>query len=465
MMGGLKVKDIVEVTNGRLIVGEPDTIFTRISTDSRHISKGDLFIALRGSAIGGYDGHAFVEDAISKGAKGALVMKEGLKWPSSCHLQLIAVKDTLVALGDIAAYTRKRYELPVVGITGSTGKTTVKELCASILSAQGVCLKTERNYNNLIGVPLTLIKLNSIHQFAVIEMGTNSQGEIDRLSSIVRPTVSVMTNINPAHLNGLLNIPGIIREKQAIFANTLAGGAAIINPHLEHMDQVEIPGWLDIITFSTSGKADVTVREVINQGLDGTELSIDLAGKIIRTKVSLPGHHNILNALAACACAVALNIPPEAIAYGIREARFPGMRLEITVSDSITIVDDTYNANPASMKAALDILGNAPHTNKVAILGDMLELGKDARYWHEQLGKWVALSKINKVFITGTFAHVVSGAAIKEGMDASAVCLVEDVADLKAMISDMIGKETIVLVKASRALQLDKVATYLKAVA
>jgi len=158
-------------------------------------------------------------------------------------------------------------------------------------------------------------------------MGTNSPGEIDRLSSIVHPTISVMTNINPAHLNGLLNIPGIIREKQAIFANTLEGGAAIINPHLEYMDQVEIPRWLDIITFSTSGKADITVHEVINQGLDGTELSIDLAGKIIRTKVSLPGHHNILNVLAACACAVALNIPPEVIAYGIREAKFPYSKL------------------------------------------------------------------------------------------------------------------------------------------
>ena len=454
----LQAGQIAAYTNGYLLEGDPDAIFSGISTDSRTISPGDLFIALKGES---FDGHAFVEKAVRKGAAGVVVMEEDRRFSDV----IILVDDTLAALGDIAARLRAQYTPAIVGVTGSTGKTTVKEFCAAILSLQGPCLKTRQNYNNLIGVPLSLFDLNEHHEFAVIEMGTNRFGEIDRLSAITRPTVSVLTNINPVHLNGLRNITGIIKEKQAIFRNTQKYGTAVIDPHQEHMDRVVIPKDLNVITYSTSKKADITLKEVRHQGLDGTDILMDLAGKTISAHVPLPGMHNVSNALAAAACAAALNIDPEKIAQGIMDAKFPGMRSEIIISDKISIINDCYNANPASMKAALKMLVSSPHLYKVAVLGDMLELGNDARYWHEQLGTWVAGTGIHRLIVTGDMADVVSSAAISAGMDAPAVHIAESKDDIFWSLSDIIDKDAIVLVKASRALHLDHVVNHLKAVA
>ena len=445
-------------TNGYLLRGDPDTWFSGISTDSRTVSPGDLFIALRGD---NFDGHAFVENAIEKGAAGAMVMDEDRRIPGV----IILVDDTLAALGDIAARLRDLYTPAIVGVTGSTGKTTVKEFCAAILSLEGPCLKTKQNYNNLIGVPMSLFTLDDHHEFAVIEMGTNRFGEIDRLSQITRPAVSVLTNINPVHLDGLRSISGIIKEKQTIFKNTQAGGTAVIDPHQEHMDRVVIPNNLSVITYSTSNKADITLKDIRHQDLDGTDILVDLAGREVSTHVPLPGMHNVSNALAAAACGVALGIEPEKIARGIMDARFPGMRSEIIISDKITIINDCYNANPASMKAALTMLVSSPHIYKAAVLGDMLELGNDSHYWHDQLGTWVAHSGIHRLIVTGAMADVVSNAAMAAGMDASAVHIALGMDDIFTSVSDIVHQDAIVLVKASRALHLDLVVNHLKAVA
>lgn len=454
----LQAAKIVSFTKGFLISGDPEVLFTGISTDTRTISKGDLFIALRGE---NFDGHDFIDIAVEKGAAGTVVMKEDLDCPGVTVL----VEDTLVALGDIAAGLRDQYALPVVGITGSTGKTTVKEFCASILSQEGSCLKTRNNYNNLIGVPLSLMGLSDDHEFAVIEMGTNRFGEIDRLSSITRPTASILTNINPVHLNGLRNISGIIKEKQAIFKNTQISGSAIINPYQQHMDKVDIPGHLNVITYSLKEKADITLKEILHQGLDGSDIVIDLAGRRVSAHVPLPGMHNISNALAAAACATAFNIDPEKIVHGIMDAHFPGMRSEIIISERISIINDCYNANPASMKAALEMLTASPQTYKAAVLGDMLELGSDSRYWHEQLGSWVAQSSINRLIVIGEMAEVISNSALEAGMETAEVHVAHSMDDIFWSLSDMAYKDAIVLVKASRALRLDQVVDHLKAVA
>jgi UDP-N-acetylmuramoyl-tripeptide--D-alanyl-D-alanine ligase len=454
----LQAGKILSFTKGYLISGDPGVSFTGISTDSRTISTGDLFIALRGD---NFDGHDFIDKAFEKGAAGAVVMEEGL----GCPGVMVLVEDTLVALGDIAARLRDQYELPIVGITGSTGKTTVKEFCASILSLEGTCLKTQENYNNLIGVPLSLMGLTDDHEFAVIEMGTNRFGEIDRLSTITRPTASILTNINPVHLNGLRNISGIIKEKQAIFKNTQLSGTAIINPYQQHMDKVVIPGHLNVITYSIKEKADITLKEILHQGLDGSDIIIDLAGKTVSAHVPLPGMHNVSNALTAAACATALNIDPEKIARGIMDAQFPGMRSEIIISERISIINDCYNANPASMKAALEMLTASPQTYKAAVLGDMLELGSDSRYWHEQLGRWVAQSNIDRLIVIGEMADVISNTALEAGMEPTEIHVSHSMDDIFWSLSDIVYKDAIVLVKASRALRLDQVVNHLKAVA
>jgi len=452
------IEDVLNATHGHFVSGSKDIVFRGISTDSRDIKSGDLFVALKGR---NYDAHAFVLDAFQRGALGAMVMDRSRHYKGT----VIGVDDTLTALGDLAAYIRNKHSIAVVGITGSSGKTTVKEFCASILSLVGTCLKTEKNYNNLIGVPLTLLKLRSEHKFAVIEMGTNRPGEIDRLSSIARPDISAITNITPAHLNGLKSISGVIEEKQAIFRNTDKSGFAVFNPLLDNMDRIYIPRELNRITFSLSDKTDVRAEKIISEDFHGTNLIADLAGRMIRIKVGLPGKHNVTNALAACACAMALNIDADTIGAGIEKTSLPGGRLDITVSDSLTIIDDTYNANPASMKVALDMIDAFPHIYKVAVLGDMLELGNDSIYWHEQLGRWVASSSVNRLIVAGGFARIVLDTAIREGMDGSSVFMVKDMEEVKSLTAEYIGRDAVILVKASRALQLDKVVSYLKAVA
>ncbi|HPI92795.1 MAG TPA: UDP-N-acetylmuramoyl-tripeptide--D-alanyl-D-alanine ligase [Deltaproteobacteria bacterium] len=454
----ISAREVAAYTDGYILSGDVDTVFSGVSTDSRNIAPGELFVALRGER---FDGHAFVEKAISQGASGVVVMEDV---PRNGAV-IITVEDTTQALGDIAAGVRNRYGTAIVGVTGSTGKTTVKEFCASILSLQGSCLKTEKNYNNLIGVPLALMELGPEYEFAVIEMGTNRFGEIDRLSSITRPQVSIITNINPVHLNGLRSISGIIREKQAIFRNTTKCGMAVINPSLEHMDKIEIPGHLQLITYSHKERADITLTHIEHRGLDGSDIEVDLAGKVIHTHVPLPGMHNVVNALGSCACAVALNIDPELIAEGVRQAKFPGMRSEIIVSDHLTIINDCYNANPASMKAALSMLVDSPHALKVAVLGDMLELGKDARFWHEELGRWVARAGIDRLICIGELARAVCDTASAEGMSPEAIYPVEKMDEILYNLQDFLDKDTMVLVKASRALKLDQVVNMLKAVA
>ncbi len=236
-------------------------------------------------------------------------------------------------------------------------------------------------------------------------------------------------------------------------------------PTMEHMDKVEIPGNLNVITYSTSGPADVTLNKVLYQGLDGTEISMGIGGEVVHTHVPLPGMHNVSNALAAAACAMGLHIDPEKISKGIMDARFPGMRSEIIVSDHISIINDSYNANPASVKAALQMLTSSPHSFRVAVLGDMLELGNEAEYWHMQLGQWVAQTGIDRLVVTGEMSGIISESSIKNGMDAGRVHIAKDLSEIIACLSDVLDKDAIVLVKASRALRLDEVVTHLKAVA
>ncbi len=449
--------DAAECAGGTIVYGSPEAVFTGVSTDTRTIRGGDLFVALAGER---FDGHAFVAEAFSRGAAGAVVMQDGFRGPGT----VIAVDDTLAALGDIAAFIRNHYHPVVVGITGSAGKTTTKELCASILSLEGRCLKTEKNYNNLIGVPLSVLGLSDEHRFAVIEMGTNRFGEIDRLASIVRPRASILTNINPVHLSGFRSISGVIREKQAIFSHTAHDGIAVIDPHQEHMNKVVIPSGLARFTYSCRGKADVTLKEVLHQSLDGTEIVMDAAGREIRTKVPLPGMHNVVNALAATSCALALDIDPEKISRGIAGARFPGMRSEVIVYRGVSIINDSYNANPASMKAALEVLVESPNTYRVAVLGDMLELGGEAEHWHAELGKWVARAGIDRLVVTGEMSRVIADEALRQGMDPRSVHLARNLEEILAHLRDVLDRDAAVLVKASRGLHLDEVVNRLKAV-
>ncbi len=450
------IQQIVEITNAKLISGDATTVISGISTDSRQISADELFVALRGDR---YDGHKFVASSLDRGAAGAMVMKETIEHPAA----IMMVKDTLSALGDIAAHVRRSYNPQLIGITGSNGKTTVKELCASILSQAGACHKTQKNYNNLIGVPMTLLGLNEDHAYGVIEMGTNQPGEIARLAAIATPDVAILTNINHAHLDGLGSLDGILSEKEAIFRFT--GKVAVYNPHQQYMQRVVIPENLRRVTFSDQPDTDISLIEVTSQDLNGSSMRIDIAGHEITTTTCLPGRHNIMNVLAACAATHALGISPELIAKGIELATAPNMRSEIIVSDHMTIINDSYNASPASMQAALDLLKSAPHSTKIAILGDMLELGGDSDELHAELGRSVAAAGIKRLVVTGASAKIVADAAIQGGMDAEAITEIGDVEEIRPLLRELTSQDACILVKASRALKLDRVVGLLRAVA
>ena len=451
-----RIQDILEITAAKLISGNPETMFSGVSTDSRLLTRGELFVALTGV---NFDGHAFINEAVDRGAAGILAMQA----VESAAVPVIQVADTLVALGEIAGGYRRRFSTRVIGITGSTGKTTVKEMVAAIMSLAGATLKTQKNYNNLIGVPMRLLDLKPEHAYAVIEMGTNSPGEIARLTAMAAPEVSVLTNITPSHLNGLGTIGGVIAEKQSIFSGTTR--AAVFNPRAPYMDAVQIPARLKHITFCLESPADVYPVEIRSSGLEGTEIVMGLQGRQQRVHIALPGMHNVLNALAAAATGLAMDIDPDTIAAGIEAATFPGMRSEIIVSEELTIIDDSYNANPASMKAALDMLAAAPHVKKIAVLGDMLELGQESPRFHAQLGAWVAQTRIDHLVVTGAFAQVVAEAAIAAGMDGRSITIAPTLEDIQTALEKRLKNETIVLVKASRGLKLDRVVGYLKAVA
>lgn len=451
-----RIQDILEITDARLISGNPEAMFSGVSTDSRLLTRGELFVALTGV---NFDGHAFIDEAIDRGAAGIIAMRP----VESAVVPVVQVADTLLALGDIAGGYRRRFAVRVIGITGSTGKTTVKEMAASILSLAGPTLKTQKNFNNLVGVPMRLLDLKSEHAYAVIEMGTNSPGEIARLTAMAGPEISVLTTITPSHLNGLGTIEGVIAEKQSIFSGTTR--AAVFNPRAPYMDAVHIPGGLIPVTFCLESPADVYPVEIRSSGLGGTDIVIGLRGRQQRAHIALPGMHNVLNAMAAAATGLAMDIDPETIAAGIEAATFPGMRSEIIVSEGLTIIDDSYNANPASMKAALDMLAAAPHENKIAVLGDMLELGQESERFHAQLGAWTAQTRIDHLVLTGAFAPVVAEAAIAAGMDGKSISIAPALEDIQAALDQLLKNEAIVLVKASRGLKLDRVVGYLKAVA
>jgi len=448
-----KLFDAANMVLGSIISGTPEALFSGVSTDSRTLDKGELFIALRGD---NFDGHDYILQAVQRGAAAAIVEKPDYAKDIPC----ILVENTMNALWTLAAGYRRQFSLKVAGITGSAGKTTVKEMVASILSDAGCTLKTNKNFNNLIGVPMRLFDLSDKYEYAVIEMGTNSPGEIERLAHIALPDVSVITGIAPAHLMGLHSMEGIIREKQSIFEHTTK--TAVYDPNGEYTSRLSIPAGLDRVTFSITGNADVKLINVASHDLYGSVFKADFGGKEYKIRVNLPGMHNIGNALAASATAFALGIEPEAIAKGIDKTVFPGMRSEIVVSDGLTIIDDSYNANPGSMKAALELLNSAPHSVKIAVIGDMLELGEDSAYWHGRLGTWIAGIKPDRLIVTGKMADTVKEAAYNAGLEIMRITVAPDIEDIKKALSSINSKDTIVLVKASRSLKLDRVVEFLK---
>lgn len=435
-----------------------DVVFTGVSTDSRTVQQGDLFVALSGE---NFDGHAFIARAAEKGAVAAMVRREADKADHTVEIPLILVNDTKLGLGDLAACWRKRFTMPLIAVTGSNGKTTVKEMIALILrqsiasradehdSSKRV-LATEGNLNNEIGVPQMLLKLRSQHLYAVIEMGMNHIGEIAYLAQMARPNMAVITNAAAAHIEGLGSVEAVAHAKAEIFEGLDREGIAIINA-----DDFYAPLWRKfasskrVVDFGLTSNAQVSASYQINSL--NSIIEIQFPDGAEQVELQVPGEHNIRNALAAAAVAAGLGISRDIIASGL--AKFGGVKGRMQKKHGInnsTLIDDSYNANPASVRAALAVLAGVAG-RKYLVLGDMGELGENAVDFHRCTGKEARLSGLDGLL---TFGEISAYAAAEFGEGGQHFgCLKE----LFAAIEKLLTCDATLLVKGSRVMKMEQV--------
>ncbi len=442
----LELRAATELVAGRLIGAGAG--FRGISTDSRKVQPGSLFVALRGE---NFDGHDYVAAALASGAVAALVARElpGIG-------PLILVDDTIAALGRLAAGWRARHQLPLIAITGSTGKTTVKEMVAAILGRRGQVLATRGNFNNHIGLPLTLLELNSGQHGAVVEMGANHAGEIAYLTDIARPTVGVVTNAGPVHLEGFGDVAGVARAKGELFAGLGADGTAVLNGDDPHAGiWLELAADRRTLTFGVETDADVTTETTAIVETDGLRprLCFPLVTPLGTTEVELPlaGRHNVLNALAAAAAALVAGADLAAVRAGLATVSVvPGRLQGVAGPSGSLIIDDTYNANPTAFAAAIELLATRPGRRWLAV-GDMAELGDDALRWHAWVGEQARARGIDRLLAVGSLA---AGAAAAFGDHGEAFA---DQDDLVAALRDGLDGEVTLLVKGSRSAHMERV--------
>ncbi|WP_019615034.1 UDP-N-acetylmuramoyl-tripeptide--D-alanyl-D-alanine ligase [Psychromonas ossibalaenae] len=470
-MISLRLSEIAQATQGKIInASAEDILINSVSTDTRSIKRGDLFIALQGES---FDAHHFLLQAENAGAALLLVHQQ-----SAATLPSILVEDTRIALGQLAAYVKQKIAgLKCAAITGSNGKTTTKELLSQILrvfsESDNAVLATAGNFNNDIGLPLTLLRLTEQNTFAVVELGANHQGEIAYTASLSKPDVALINNVMPAHLEGFGSIAGVAQAKGEIWQSLAENGTAVVNLDdsfaAQYLQQLnELPFEIEILTFSQSdtsacvfasgirfdslGKATFTLNVREQNSLRSTVVSINLAGK-----------HNISNALAASAMACALGCGLDVIQHGLASAAEVSGRVNSSqVNELVTLIDDTYNANSASVKAAVDLLA-CYAGERLLVLGDMAELGDYCEQEHLSVGKYAAEQGINGLLTVGRFSSRTCS-AFQANCTAKAVHF-----DTKTQLKDYLENEILhkhdkltVLVKGSRGAKMEEIVTFIK---
>jgi UDP-N-acetylmuramoyl-tripeptide--D-alanyl-D-alanine ligase len=442
------MKEVLAATGGKLAFEGASSGFSAISTDSRRIKAGELFIPIAGKR---FDGHKFIAAALNKGAGGALTSKNIKIDPAG--KAIIKVKDTLAAFHDITLAHRNKFRLPIIGITGSSGKTTTKDMLASILSKAGKTLKTEENFNNEIGVPQTLLKLKKSIRFAVIEMAMQGLGEIEELARMSRPNIAVITNIGIAHFSRLKSEDNIARAKSELLKFQKKKDIAVLPADDKYFNLLKKRSRSRIISFGIDGEADVKARG-IEYGSDFSSFILETDKFSVSIDLPLPGKHNIYDALAAAAAAYALDIKPGLIKKGLESFKLSGKRLNIIAAKHFRIIDDTYNANPDSMAASLNILENYPG-RRIAVLGDMLELGAIARKSHENIGELAANLNIDVLITVGKLGEFIASSAKKHGM--AVVHSKRTTGEALKLLKKISRPDDTILVKGSRGMHMEKI--------
>lgn len=437
-----KLSQIAKILNGQLIGG--DVSFATVSTDTRTIKPGELFVALKGP---NFNANEFVAAAKEKGAAAAIVSET-----IQTDLPYIKVADTLKALGEFAAWHRQQFTIPIIGLTGSAGKTTTKTMLASILQECGNTMATAGTLNNDIGVPKTLLCLRPEHQYAVIEMGANHHGEIAYVANIAKPTVAFITNAGPVHLEGFGSVEGVAKAKAEIYQGLPSDGIIIINADEQFADYWhKLAGSHRVITFGRKNKADISAKNVMINAEGYAEFILVTPEGEAKITLAIMGEHNVMNALAAAAGALAVNASLTAIKAGLAKAQPVYQRLEIhTSKEGALIIDDSYNANPLGVTAAIKILAKKTG-EKVLALGEMRELGPDAPQYHAQIGRTAKEMGVNRLYAYGNLTEF----AVKE-FGAQGINFAEQ-ADLIKAIRAELQPNTTILVKGSLSTKMKNV--------
>jgi len=456
------VETIATVTGGEILVGDPESVVTGLSVDSRAIAPVGAFVALPGEQV---DGHDFLHDAIAGGARLLLVTRAAgeigdvIVAAAQRGVTVMRVADGLQAVQQIAAWHRLRLRCAVVGVTGSSGKTTTKDFITSVLSTTMKTVATEGNRNNELGVPLTLLAAGSECDVLVVEMGMRGAGQIALLCEIARPGFGLVTNVGATHIELLGSQDAVASAKGELVEAIPADGAVFLNGDDAMSARLSELSAAPVTYYGLSEVCEVVARDIVLDELSRASFVLESAQGSVEVSLPVPGRHNVYNALAAAAVGLRLAVPLDAIATGLAGASTSAMRMETFVSASgVTVVNDAYNANPTSMGAALDTLAAmATEGKRVAVLGDMAELGSLTELAHFHLGEHVATAGIDVLVTVGERARRIADGAIAQGMDKSSVRACASVEEAVEVLDDTLSSGDTLLVKASRVMGLEAV--------
>ncbi len=445
----LKLSEILNATGGILLSGTTDVIITSITTNSRKATRGSLFIPIIGENA---DGHNYIDNAISNGASACLTMRDTIS-----DTNLIKVSDTRLMLSKIANYYRKKFNITLIALTGSVGKTTTKEFCANVCNRKKITVRTDKNYNNDIGMPFTLFKLNNSSQAAVIEMGMSDFGEIELLSQTALPDIAIITNIGTAHIEFLKSRDGILKAKTEILAGLKEDGIVILNGDDDKL--ITLKGKLKqktIFIGIENDCCDIVAKDIV-QTEEGIRFSIE------EREFTIPifGMHNVYNALCAYTVGKLLHMTDDEIQKGYSDYKSDGIRQTIIRKDTYTIINDCYNANPQSAKSSLDILKSIQAKRKIAVLGDMKELGDKSRELHLEVGEYAAMSGADVIIALGKEALFIIDGAKKASWD-KVECFHFDTTDeIVSHIKSTKKDGDLYLIKGSHSMHMEKISELL----
>ena len=449
-MEAITIQELLEAVDGTLLgQGDLSRTVSQVDTDSRDIHPGSLFIPLVGER---FDGHAYLDAALEAGAAGCLTARP---WPERREDRFyIQVADTEKALGDLARWYKDRFQIPCIGVTGSVGKTTAKDMIAAVLGVKYKVLKTEGNFNNNIGLPLTLLRLDASYQAAVLEMGMDKFGEIDYLSGIVQPDIGVITNIGDAHIEKLGSRENIFRAKCELIPHIRAGGLLILNA--DDAMLAALRGRTPVDTVFCGKAEGAEYRSQVTGGDGVSHIHCHLTTPRMDREVKIPalGEHMIYPTLIAAAAGERLGLTPDEIQRGL--ARFVPTRMRMNLvqrGENITILDDTYNANPQSMRAAIQVLSDSHSAWKAAVLGDMFELGPYSPALHMEVGEYLGKQGIHCLVAVGDEAKHIAQGAEKSGVERVFYCRTKDEAE--KILPEIVKPDSTILVKASRGMKLE----------